>query len=259
MPGLVPGMLFRSLGEGTQMTIEIKPWGRLATFGLGVIALLAGQVAALMALSWLYGAELGRLPNFSGDGVAVTLVIFVSTPVQVLLLALFARRAGGSAADYLGLTLPRRSEVVFGIAAIAAAIVAGNALSWLLGRNIITAFQNDIYRTASAAGWLPWIWLWLAVVVATPIGEETLFRGFLCRGWLRSPRDTWPVIVVTALLWALTHVQYDWYVTGQVFTMGLLLGWMRWCTGSTVLTMLLHGLINLEGMFETFVGQRWLT
>jgi len=241
------------------MTSEMKPWGRFAIFGLGFIALLAGQTAALMALSWWYGAGLGRLPDFSGDGVAVTLVIFVSTPVQVLLLALFAWRAGGSSAEYLGLTLPRRSDVVFGIAAIAAAIAAGNALSWLLGRNIVTAFQNDIYRTASEVGWLPWIWLWLAVVVATPIGEETLFRGFLYRGWLRSPRDAWPVIVITALLWALTHLQYDWYVTGQVFAMGLLLGWMRWCTGSTVLTMLLHGLINFEGMLETFVAQTWLT
>jgi|PersoiStandDraft_1058852.scaffolds.fasta_scaffold02323_7 membrane protease YdiL (CAAX protease family) len=252
MPGLVPGMLFRSLGERTQVTSAMNSWGRLPTLGLGVIALLAGQTAALMALSWWFGVRLGRLPDFSGDGVAVMLVIFVSTPVQVLLLALFAMRAGSDAADYLGLTLPRRSEVVFGIVAVAAVIIASNALSWLLGQNIVTAFQSDIYRTASAAGWLPW--LWLAVVVATPIGEETLFRGFLFRGWLRSPRDAWPVIVVTALLWALTHLQYDWYVTAQVFTFGLLLGWMRWCTGSTLLTMLLHGLINLEGMLETFVG-----
>ena len=86
-----------------------------------------------------------------------------------------------------------------------------------------------------------------------------MFRGFLFRGWLRSPRDAWPVIVVTALLWALIHVQYDWYVIAQVFTFGLLLGWLRWVTGSTILTMLLHALINLEGMFETFVDLKWLT
>ena len=38
-------------------------------------------------------------------------------------------RAGSDAADYLGLTLPRRSEVVFGIVAVAAVIIASNALS----------------------------------------------------------------------------------------------------------------------------------
>jgi len=47
------------------------------------------------------------------------------------------------------------------------------------------------------------------------------------------------------------------YVTGQVFAFGVLLGWMRWCTGSTLLTILLHGMINVEGMLETVV-QSWL-
>jgi len=235
-----------------------KPWGLVATFSLGVIALLAGQMAALAALSWWFGAKLSGMPDFSGDGVAVTLVIVVSTPVQVALLALFAQRAGGVAADYLGWTRPRRSEVVFGVTAIIAVIVVTNAVSWLLGRGLVTQFQSDIYRTAAAAGWLPMLWLWLAVVVATPIGEETLFRGFLFRGWLRTPRDAWPVIVITSLLWALIHVQYDWYVTGQVFVFGVLLGWMRWATGSTLLVILLHGVINLEGMIETVV-QSWLS
>ena len=101
-------------------------------------------------------------------------------------------------------------------------------------------------------GWLPL--LWFAVVVVTPFGEETLFRGFLFRGWLRSPRDAWPVIVITSLLWALIHVQYDWYVISQVFVSGLLLGWIRWATGSTLLAILLHGLINCEGMLESLLA-----
>jgi CAAX protease family protein len=35
---------------------------------------------------------------------------------------------------------------------------------------------------------------------------------------------------------------------------GLLLGWLRWASGSTLLTMLLHGLINFEGMLETILA-----
>jgi len=239
------------------MTAGTKPIGRAATFVLAAFALLAGQIVALLALTWWYGRGLAELPNFSGDGAAITLVIAVSTPVEVLLLALFARRASASAADYLGLVWPRRGEVVFGIAVLVVVVVAGNVVSWLLGRPIVTPFQVDIYRTANAAGWL--LWLWLAVVLVTPIGEEILFRGFLFRGWLRSPRDVWPVIVGTSLLWALIHVQYDWYVIGQVFVFGLLLGWMRWASGSTLLTILLHALINTEGMIETFVALKWLS
>ena len=239
------------------MTGDIKPWGLISTFLLGFVTMFVGQVSALAALAWWYGFSLGKLPDISGDGVAITLIIFVSTPIQILLLSLFASRAGGSPVEYLGLILPRRSEVVFAIAAVVAAIIAGNALSWLFGFNIVTTFQTEIYRTAAAAGWLPWILMMLAVVVVTPIAEEAVFRGFLFRGWLRSPNAAWPVIIATAALWALIHIQYDWYVTGQIFVFGLLLGWMRWATGSTLLTMLMHALINLEGMIETFVSLQW--
>jgi membrane protease YdiL (CAAX protease family) len=230
---------------------DAKPWGRAASFGLGLFALLAGQMVALLALTWWFGRGLSQLPNFSGDGAAVTLIIFVSTPVQVGLLVLFARRAG-AAGDYLGLIWPSRGELIFGTAVVGAAIVVGNLLSWLAGHSIVTTFQTDILSTASATGWLPW--LLLAILVVTPVGEELLFRGFLFRGWLKSPRDVWPVIVVTALLWAIIHVQYDWFVIGQVFAFGVLLGWIRWCSGSTILTILLHAMINIEGTIETYLS-----
>lgn len=239
------------------MNGENKAWGRGATFALAVFAVLAGQFTALQALTFWYGQTLGHLPNFSGDGAAITLIIAVSTPVEVALLALFATRAGANAVQYLGLTWPKRGELLFGLAATVAMIVAGNVLSWLLGRNLVTPFQTDIYITASTAGWL--LWLLIAVVILTPIGEEVLFRGFLFRGWLRAPRDAWPVIVATSLLWAIIHLQYDWYVIAQIFVFGLLLGWLRWASGSTILTILLHALINAEGMLETVLDQKWLS
>jgi len=229
-----------------------QPWGRAATFFLGIAALLAGQIIALMAMTWWYGVGIAQLPDFGGDGPAVSIIIFTSNPIELLLLVLFAHMRSNSAADYLGLVWPRRSELMVGVAAVVALIVVGDALSWLVGHNIVTPFQSDIYSTAAAAGWLPL--LYLAVVVVTPIGEESLFRGFLFRGWLRSPQQAWAVIAITAALWALIHVQYDWYVIAQVFVSGLLLGWLRWATGSTILTMILHGLINFEGMLESILA-----
>lgn len=237
----------------------VKPWGRWATSGLAVFAMFAGQMAGLWALTWWFATSLTGLPNFGGDGIAVTLLVIVSTPIQLALLVSFARRTGSDPLAYLGLILPRRSEVVFGVAAVVAMIIGGNIVTWLLGINIVTSFQTDIFSSAGTAGVMPVALLFFAVVVVTPIGEETLFRGFLFRGWQRGPGDAWPVIVSTALLWALIHVQYDWYVTAQIFAFGLLLGWMRWASGSTVLTILLHGLINLEGMLETLVAVKWPT
>jgi membrane protease YdiL (CAAX protease family) len=235
--------------EGNPVTGDQQAWGRWATLGFAVLALLGSQAAALLALTKWYGVNLIKLPDFSGDGVAVSLVIFVSIPLQLVLLWLLAQSRGGNAAEYLGLKLPSRGELGFGIAVTVAMIVVGNGVSWLIGHDIITPFQVNIYRTAAAAGWLPL--LWLAVAVLTPIGEETLFRGFLFRGWLRKRGDAWPVIVITSLLWAIVHVQYDLYIIVQIFVFGMVLGWLRWASGSTILTIVLHAMINCEGMLET--------
>jgi uncharacterized protein len=230
----------------------MNPWGRFASLGLAAAALLIGQVVAFAALTWWYGLSLTRLPNLTGDGVAVTLIILVSTPIEVVLLMLFAQRTGSSAAEYLGWTVPKRADVVFGVVTVAVFIFIADVVTWLAGHGLVTSFQTDIYTTASGQGWLAL--LWFAIMVATPFGEETLFRGFLFRGWFREPKDAWFAIIGTAALFAVLHVQYDWFVIAQVFGFGLLLGWMRWVSGSTLLTMLLHGLINFEGMIETLIG-----
>jgi len=230
----------------------MTPWGRFSTLGLGAVALIASQIVALAALIWWYDLPLGGLPDLTGSGVAVTLIILVSTPIEVVLLMLFAQRGGTSAAEYLGWTVPKRADVIFGLAVVAAFIVVADVVSWLADHGLVTSFQTDIYTTAGAQGWLAL--LWFAIIVVTPFGEETLFRGFLFRGWFRQPKDAWFAIVGTAALFALMHVQYDWFVIGQVFGFGLLLGWMRWVSGSTLLTMLLHAFINLEGMIETMIG-----
>jgi uncharacterized protein len=230
----------------------MKPWGRWATLGLGLVALLVGQLAGLIVFSWWSGTGVRSVADLADDGVALVLMICVSTPVQVLLLVLMARQTGTSVRDYLGLKLPRKSDLVVGVIAVVIFIVVVNGISLLLGQDVVSKFQLKIYRTASSAGHIPW--LWLTVVVVAPIGEETLFRGFLFRGWHRTPHDAWPVIIITASLWAFIHLQYDLYFIGQVLACGLMLGWFRWVTGSTILTILLHALINFEGLFETLLA-----
>jgi len=229
---------------------EVKPWGFFATFALGAIALLVGQFSGIAAVSWWYDLDLKQIASVSQHGGAIILFILVSAPAQVAVL-LAAAAYKGNAAEYLGYKLPRSSEVVFGIAALAVLIVIGDTVSWLAGRNIVDRFQTDIYQAASGANLFTL--LLVAITIFIPVTEESLFRGFLFRGWLRTPSHAWPAIITTAGLFAVIHVQYDWFLIAQVFAFGLLFGWMRWATGSTILTMLLHALVNLEGMIETIL------
>jgi hypothetical protein len=116
-------------------------------------------MAGVTTVIWWYGISLTHITDFVSDGVVATLIICISTPAQVLLLALMARQAGSSATDYLGLTLPDRRDVVSGIISVIVFMVLADGMSWLLGRDIVTQFQLDLYRTASGAGWLPWLLL----------------------------------------------------------------------------------------------------
>jgi membrane protease YdiL (CAAX protease family) len=136
-----------------------------------------------------------------------------------------------------------------GIAALVVLIAAGDALLYLSGRDVVTPFQVQSYTTAAAAGWLPA--MFAAAILIAPAGEEAIFRGFLFRGWARSPRVLWPAIILISILWAMLHIQYDWAGVLQIFVIGLFLGWMRSRSGSLVLTFLLHALFNLEGTLET--------
>ena len=116
--------------------------------------------------------------------------------------------------------------------------------------------SSSSHRTARADGTLPW--LWLAIIVAAPVGEELLFRGFMFRGFVHEPRDALPGILVIALIWSMLHVQYDWFGTAQVFVIGVLFGFVRWRTGSTTLVILLHMLLNLESVVETVIVMGWV-
>jgi len=237
------------MSKESGVTGDFKPWGRGATLGLGLIALFGGQMVALLVLIQWYGVSLTRWSALLIDGVLVTVSVCIATAVQVALLVIMAWRTGAGPAAYLGLTMPPKRDLFFGIIVVAILTAGADGVSWILGYNLVSQFQIDIYNSASAAGWLPW--LLLTLVVVAPIGEETLFRGFLFRGWHRTPRDSWAAIIATALLWALTHVQYNPYYMAQVFAIGLVFGWFRYKSGSTILTMMMHGLVNLESTIET--------
>jgi membrane protease YdiL (CAAX protease family) len=151
--------------------------------------------------------------------------------------------------DYLALTWPPARFVTVSIAALVGLIAISDALLFLSGFALVTSFQLQSYISAAAEGWLPG--MLIAAVVVAPAGEEIMFRGFLFRGLVRSERSAWPGIVIISLLWASLHIQYDWTGVLQIFIVGLFLGFVRWRSGSVLLTFLLHALFNLEGTLET--------
>src|SRR5262249_16807638 len=135
--------------------------------------------------------------------------------VQVGGLALLARWAHWPAGRYLGLVRPRGRDTAVALGALAVFVVGSDALTYLLGRDIVTPFQIASYLNARASQSLPL--LWIAFTAVGPAGEEIMFRGFLYRGWARSERAVLPALVVISALWTAMHIQYDWFALTQVF------------------------------------------
>ena len=227
----------------------MRIWGYWATLVWAFLAFVASQFLALAILVLLRISDLDSLVNAPFDGKLVTLFIVIANPIMIAIIALAVLAARALLADYLALVMPPPRYVGIGLVCLVGLIAIGDALLYFGGYPLVTPFQVQSYTTAAAQGWLAA--LWDSAIIIAPAGEEVLFRGFLFRGWARSDRAAWPAIIIISLLWAALHVQYDWTGIVQIFVVGLFLGWIRWRSGSTLLTFFLHALFNVEGTLET--------
>jgi uncharacterized protein len=233
----------------------MKIWGYWATLGWAFLAFLVGQVVGLVATMWLLHIDLSTLAAMQYDGTVVALNVAIADPATVAVLVIAILIARAPPAAYLALTWPTPRHLGAGLIGLVGLIAIADAALYFGGYPLVTPFQEQSYTTAAAQGSLAA--LWVGTVVVAPAGEEAMYRGFLFRGWARSDRMAWPAIIVISLLWAAPHLQYDWTGILLIFIVGLFLGWMRWRSGSALLTFLLHALFNLESTLET-VAQLYL-
>ena len=238
------------------------PWGLWATMGLGLVIAgiyIGSQIALLIPFSFVAVATghqetLMDRKKLETNGLFVAFMTCGATPVAVGMSCLFAwLRRGISLTDYLGLKPVPAKQLFRWCLALMALAVMSDGLTALLGRPLVPHVVIAWYKTA---WFLPL--LWLAVVVLAPLSEEVFFRGFLFAGISHSPMGGVGAILLTSLLWAVIHIQYDWYGVANIFTAGLLLGYARLKTGSIVPTILMHTLMNLAAIIQVVILIRFV-
>ena len=229
-----------------------KFWGT-TLWGLFIFAaMFLGQVAVIVYFVLRQGGsfDVAQAIRVVGGGLTISLSVILGLPAVLLATWIAIRPTRIPFADYLALRWTPWRNFFIGVAALAVLVGGWDLLSKALGREVTPGFMGEVLKSAQAGGAL-WL-LVIAFCVAAPISEEILARGFLYRGWSESRLGVPGAIFLSSLAWTSLHLQYDWFFFGEVFCIGLLLGYFRYRTGSTWLTIVLHGLNNTAATIQTF-------
>lgn len=230
-------------------------WGAWATLGWSVVIMAAFALAQL-AVARVYlelvdsGGQEARALVYDGDLVALATLATALLGVP-LVLGVMKLKRGARLADYLPLHAPPRRVLLGWLGLMALAIAASDLTSWLSDRAIVPQFMRQVYASADRP-----VLLVAALVLAAPLFEEVLFRGFMLGGLARSRIGAAGAVALTAAAWAALHLQYDWYGVVTIVVFGVLLGAARVHAGTLLVPLLLHALANGFATLEAIVLAR---
>ena len=92
----------------------------------------------------------------------------------------------------------------------------------------------------------------IGVSVAAGVAEEIAYRGFLV-AYVSSLAPTWVAIGVSALLFGAAHLYQGMAGVLATTALGAILAVIYWSTGSLLLPMLLHTLIDISAMWTAYL------
>ena len=96
--------------------------------------------------------------------------------------------------------------------------------------------------------------LFIAVVIAAPIFEEIIFRGFIFKGLESSPLGVVGAIIITSILFTLIHSgQYDLSVLAILFPLAVIIGLARYRSSGIYLPIYLHFVNNLYSSLQLYL------
>ncbi len=174
-------------------------------------------------------------------GLLISLSVIISAVICTGILLLFIKtRRGATIADYLGLKPFGIWTLLVALAVSIAYIAISSLVHSLLESSVDTDVMVEAYTTTAWSALF-----WMAVVVFAPVFEEVLFRGFLFEGFRNSRAGVTGAVILTSLLWAGSHLQYQIFDITSIFALGIILGIVRYRTGSLWIPLIMHGFNNL--------------
>jgi len=180
-------------------------------------------------------------------------VTVLSAPVLLGLTFIAIKLSGVPVREYLALRSPTLRQFVFSLLFFVILLPILDQITVQSGREPIPDFMTGTYASARDAGPVFLTMFALALTVAAPLTEEILFRGFFYRGIAMRLGPAF-AILMTSLIWASLHVQYDLFFMVQVFAFGVILGILRWRSDSLYLVIGLHAILNALAFAQTVLA-----
>ena len=248
----------RPLPEDPQPTF-VRPPGLEFTMGLALFALIFMMFFLVQSFVFFIGVK-QSLPQFANEPYSAGMFEDPQFQQQMQVLIfngdLVAREAlwsGGiglvlifvsvfiwkkrNAAIFLGMTPPR--GILFlkwiGIFLLIGAVIE------VIGRSS-DLFQSEFMAQVIGSA-TDRILLFIGIAIMAPLFEEFLLRGLLF-GSVRYIADEHVTVAVTAGVFTLMHMQYNWAIMLLILPMGVIFGYARSRTGSIWVPVFLHILNN---------------
>ena len=241
--------LKRMLADKQRDSFWQSYWGLLLTLSLGFVTFFIFSVFQSIFLI-IYGVYFDPVHSsqnidqmlttltYNGDAISFAEIPAVAIGISVLLLFTRLRKPPGIS-QYLKLELPAWKDLFKWLGVMVLIIIAMEVTYSLLNRNT-PDFMTKMYSSATH-----YPLLWIAIIVAAPLFEELLFRGFLLEGIRNTPLGLIGAIVIPAASWAMIHVQYQTLEIITIFLIGIVFGLAKVRTGSLLVPIAMHMLMNL--------------
>ena len=226
-----------------------SPWGFWASVGF-TVAVVVSQFIAQTFFAGFYlvlfgdGADAAELfqaaGGLSSDGLFLGMAMLATAPVAIGLTGLFAwLKRGPRLLDYFAIRSAPPLLVLRWLVYTLVLMFLLAVASYTFGFEQSLDWMVSLYRETSYVAVLV-----VALVVAAPLVEEILFRGFFYEGLTQSRVGPAGAIVLSSLAWSCLHIQYNLFFIGQVFLLGILFGLARHQTGSLIVPISMHALNN---------------
>jgi hypothetical protein len=255
--------LFPGIHFGSHSPIEAddnhgRPWGPIAT-SLLLLLLIGIYLLAQLGVSAVYISVIQQqnpalstteiIRRTQNSGLLISIMISFAALVTIPATFLLVRvKKGIALQEYLDLHRVAPSVVAGWLGIIVLVIIVIDLAAVLLDEPLVPGFLIQQYRTAR---FLPL--LYFALVVAAPLAEEIIFRGFALTGFLHSRLSTTGAVLLTALIWAIIHTQYDITRVIAIFLVGGIMGLSRLKTGSLIPAIAMHAFMNLVALVEVAI------